>query len=209
PADTVGERPERPDDGDVNRRENPARATRGRAPRCRFSSRGARRSPRPARVVPRAQPCVGGAAGSRRCLIVGWRALALALLPRRDTLLGQPAFHRRAARPGRDPRFPLAGSPRQLVAHALEREPAIAALRTALGGDAGDAGGTVTDPDRRLGLVLLLASRPRGLERRDVAIARQALEPIVLRGGRVRESGAGHAAQPSAPGRVAGRLRNP
>src|SRR5258706_10697169 len=129
--------------------------------------------------------------GSRRLLIVGRRALAFALLPRGDALLGQPAFHRRATRPGRDPGFPPAGSSRQLVAHALEREPAIAALRPALGGDAGDAGGTVADPDRRLGLVLLLASRARGLERRDVALARQALESIVRGGRREWEAGAG------------------
>ena len=76
--------------------------------------------------------------------------------------------------PGRAPPRPRLERP----VHAFQRHQAVARLRSALGGDAHDAGRTMPDPHARFGLVLLLPAGPGGAVRLDIAPAQQALEVL-------------------------------
>src|SRR5262245_5469828 len=117
--------------------------------------------------------------------IVSGRPLAVSLLLRDLPLPRQSSFDCGRTRPRGDAGCAFSGTTSQLVAHALESEPAVAGLRAALGRDASDPGGAMADPHGRFGLVFLLPSGPGRLEGRDVAIAGRSLERVVRRAGRV------------------------
>src|SRR5207249_9992102 len=83
-------------------------------------------------ACPRARARRGGAPS-----VLG-RPAALVLARAGAALAREPAADRGRRGPGRAARLGPARAPRQLLEHALERPLAVAELRAALGGDAGD-----------------------------------------------------------------------